>query len=344
MGTLFYGLVTVAEFFVSGEFSGMFEERRIQRMIDSHSDHFIICGYGRVGRQVSRDLRAAGVTQVVIERQPREPRDGGRAAGVTFLESEAADDDVLLGAGVERARAVVACVDSDAENIFITLTARGLRSDILIIARASAEESEKKLLRAGADRVISPYKTSGRRWPASRCTRRSVARSTSPSYRIEEIDVSPGCAGAGKTVEEVRGQSVIVALRRPDGRLRAPARPAHGDQCRRPAGRARQARCDRPARGGLPAGERGGDERGEGSPRPRERAERGGPRGSGGGAAAARRGRSARAASSAQARRAGGLLDERRDAARAGAEAPPRSIAERLGAPLRRRWVRTSSG
>ena len=84
-----------------------------------------------------------------------------QSAGVPLIESEAADDEVLMQAGIERAQGVIACVDSDAENIFIALTARELRSDILIIARASAEDSEKKLLRAGADRVISPYKTSG---------------------------------------------------------------------------------------------------------------------------------------------------------------------------------------
>ena len=160
IGTLFYGLATVAEFFVSGQLSGLREERRNQRMIDSYSDHFIICGFGRVGRQVARDLSLAGVKHVAIDANPSH-REEAAELGVRYIESYAADDEVLISAGIMRARAVVACVDSDADNIFIVLTARGLRPDILIIARASAEDAERKLQRAGADRVISPYKTSG---------------------------------------------------------------------------------------------------------------------------------------------------------------------------------------
>ena len=219
IGTLFYGLATVAEFFVSGQLSGLLDERRTQRMIDSYTDHFIICGFGRVGRQASRDLRAAGVAHVAIDQNP-EHREEARALAVPYLESDAADDEVLLEAGLRRARGVIACVDSDAQNIFIALTARGLRPDILIIARASAEDSEKKLLRAGADRVISPYKTSGTEM-ARVALRPQVAGALQVAdYRMEEIDVSAACEGVGKTVEQVRGESVIVALRRAvDGHL-----------------------------------------------------------------------------------------------------------------------------
>jgi voltage-gated potassium channel len=218
IGTLFYGLATVAEFFVSGQLSGLLAERRRQRMIDSHSDHFIICGFGRVGRQVARDLRGAGARYVVIDENP-DNREAVRAEGVLFIESDAADDETLGRAGVERARGVIACVDSDAENIFITLTVRGMRSDILIIARASAEESEKKLLRAGADRVISPYKTSGAEMARVALHPQIGGAVDVADYRMEEIEVSPECEGAGRTVDEVRGLSLIVALRRADGRL-----------------------------------------------------------------------------------------------------------------------------
>jgi voltage-gated potassium channel len=218
IGTLFYGLATVAEFFVSGQLSGLLEERRRQKMIDSHSDHYIICGFGRVGRQVARDLRGAGARYVVIDENP-DNREAVRAEGVLFIESDAADDETLGRAGVERARGVIACVDSDAENIFITLTVRGMRSDILIIARASAEESEKKLLRAGADRVISPYKTSGAEMARVALHPQVGGAVDVADYRMEEIEVSPECEGAGRTVDEVRGLSLIVALRRADGRL-----------------------------------------------------------------------------------------------------------------------------
>jgi voltage-gated potassium channel len=218
IGTLFYGLATIAEFFVSGQLSGLLEERRTQRMIDSYSDHFIICGFGRVGRQVARDLLRAGVSHVTIDSEPAH-RETAEAMGVRFIESYAADDEVLLGAGIERARAVIACVDSDADNIFIALTARELRPDILIVARASAEDSEKKLLRAGADRVISPYKTSGTEMARVALHPQVGGAVQVADYRLEEIDVPASCEGVGKTVAQVRGESVIVAVRRPDGRL-----------------------------------------------------------------------------------------------------------------------------
>jgi voltage-gated potassium channel len=218
IGTLFYGLATIAEFFVSGQLSGLLEERRTQRMIDSYSDHFIICGFGRVGRQVARDLLRAGVDHVTIDSEPAH-REKAEAMGVRFIESYAADDEVLIGAGIQRARAVIACVDSDADNIFIALTARELAPGILIVARASAEDSEKKLLRAGADRVISPYKTSGTEMARVALHPQVGGAVQVADYRLEEIDVPASCEGVGKTVAQVRGESVIVAVRRTDGRL-----------------------------------------------------------------------------------------------------------------------------
>jgi voltage-gated potassium channel len=218
IGTLFYGLATVAEFFVSGQLSGLLEERRMQRMIDSYSDHYIVCGFGRVGRQVARDLRRAGVGHVAIDSDPSH-REEAATLDVPYIESYAADDEVLLQAGIERARAVIACVDSDADNIFIALTARGLRPDVLVIARASAEDSEKKLLRAGADRVISPYKTSGSEMARVALHPQVGGALQVADYRMEEIEVSPSCEGVGQTIDQVRGASVVVAVRRPDGTL-----------------------------------------------------------------------------------------------------------------------------
>jgi voltage-gated potassium channel len=218
IGTLFYGFVTIAEFFVSGQLSDLLEDRRTQRMLDSYSDHYIICGFGRVGRQVARDLQAAGVQHVVIDGNP-DNHEAARAVGVGYIQSEAADDEVLYEAGIERAQGVIACVDSDAENIFIALTARELRDDILIIARASAEDSEKKLLRAGADRVISPYKTSGHEMARVALHPQVAGAVQVADYRMEEIQVSPTCAAVGQRLADVRGTSTIVALQRADGRL-----------------------------------------------------------------------------------------------------------------------------
>jgi voltage-gated potassium channel len=224
IGTLFYGFATVAEFFVSGQLSGVLEQRRKQRMIDSYQDHFIVCGYGRVGRQVTRDLQTARASVVVIDDNP-ENRDLAREAGVPYIESEPADDETLRRAGIGRAHGIIACVDSDAENIFITLTARELRSDIHIIARASAEDSEKKLARAGADRVISPYKTSGAEMARIALHPQVGGAVELADYRMEEIEVSDQSDVVGKTIEAIRGRSVIVALRRADGRLEPQPQP-----------------------------------------------------------------------------------------------------------------------
>lgn len=218
VGTLFYALVTVTEFFVAGHLSGLLEERRALKKIESLSDHILICGFGRVGRQAARDLQAAQRPFVVIDINAAETREHAEAIGAPFIEGSPSDDDVLRTAGIMRAAGVMACVDSDAENIFITLTARELRGDITIVARASVEDSESKLRRAGADRIVSPYKASG-----SEMVRYTLhpqvtgVVDVAPEYRMEEIEVTVGCEAAGKTLEEVRGSSVIVALRDTDG-------------------------------------------------------------------------------------------------------------------------------
>jgi voltage-gated potassium channel len=219
VGTLFYALVTVTEFFVAGHVADLLAARRMQRMIDATSDHFIICGFGRVGRQAARDLRGAGARYVVIDGDPAN-REFASGVGVRFIEAEPSDDRALRQAGIERARAVLACVDSDAENVFITLTARELCPDIAVVARASQEDSARKLLRAGAARVISPYKASGAEM-ARLALHPQVTGvvDVAPEYRMEEIDVSEGCAGEGKTIGEIRGTTTVAALRNADGRV-----------------------------------------------------------------------------------------------------------------------------
>lgn len=216
VGTLFYALATLAEFFVGGELGEVLALRRRQKMIDALADHYIICGYGRVGRQVAHDLRAARLEFVVVDALP-DNRELAEAQGIGFIEGDASNDAVLTAAGIRRARSIIACADSDPQNIFITLTARELRSDIVIVARASQEDSEKKLFRAGADRVVSPYKSSGTEMArlASHPQLRGVV-DVDAEYRLEEIGVGPGCQAAGQTIGSIRGGAMIVGLRRDD--------------------------------------------------------------------------------------------------------------------------------
>jgi voltage-gated potassium channel len=216
IGTLGYGFATVAEFFVSGHLRGVLEIRRMRRMIDSFSNHYIVCGYGRVGRQVALDLKRRKVDVVVIETSDA---GCGLADGddMTWLQGNASDDEILTLAGIERAAAIISCVDSDAENTFVTLSARQLRSDITIVSRSSREDAEKKLLFAGANRVISPYKTTGSEMARIAIHPQVSTISELGGQRVEQIEVGASCRGVNQTVAEVRGNNIIVALERADG-------------------------------------------------------------------------------------------------------------------------------
>jgi voltage-gated potassium channel len=219
VGTLFYALVALTEFFVAGHVTGLLEERRRQRLVDGLSDHYLVCGFGRVGRQVVRDLRAAGASFVVIDRNP-DSLQAADEVGAPYVVGEAADDQLLRQAGIERARALIACADSDAENVFITLTARELRPDMTVVARASGDEAEQKLRRAGAQRVVSPYKSSGSEM-ARLALHPQVAGvvDVAPEYRMEEIEVTPGCPGAGRPLADLAGSAIIAAVRESNGTL-----------------------------------------------------------------------------------------------------------------------------
>src|SRR3954447_20251798 len=220
VGTLFYALVSLTELVVTGELGTLLAERRARKMTERLRDHYIVCGFGPAGPPAARGLRAAGALYGVSDEDPAN-RDAAYAPGVRFLQARPSDDDALRDAGITRARAVIACVDSDAENIFIALSAREMRPDIAIVARASQEESESKLRRAGADRGISPYKSSGNEM-ARLALHPNVSGTmdVAAEYRLEEIVVQPGSTGVERTIGDVRGGSFIVGLRHADGSFR----------------------------------------------------------------------------------------------------------------------------
>jgi voltage-gated potassium channel len=214
VGTLFSALATVTEFFVAGHLGELLAQRRRQKMIDALTNHHIICGFGRVGRQVANDLHAARARYVVVDSNT-ENRRLAEDHGMHFIEGDASDDAVLRAAGIARARSLIACADSDADNVFITLTARELRADLAIVARAAIEDTESKLKRAGANRVISPYKASGTEMARLALhPQLSGVVDVDIEYRMEEIVVGEGCDAVGQTVDDIRGGAMIVGLRR----------------------------------------------------------------------------------------------------------------------------------
>lgn len=173
VGSVSYGAVTTAEFVVEGHLGQYIERRRMQRAIEELSEHVIICGYGRVGRHLGHAMDAEGVDYVVVEDDPAKLEELAEL-GILALSGDATAEHTLEEAGLNRARAVVACVNSDADNVLLTLTAKGLRPDVTVVARAKADENESKLRRAGADRVILPSNIGARRI-ASLITRPVVA-------------------------------------------------------------------------------------------------------------------------------------------------------------------------
>lgn len=157
-----YTLGNILRMFVEGELQKTFGRRKVEKKIAELSDHFIICGYGRIGTLICSELQSHGKKFVVIESGP-EPLAELASTGYLYIPMDATSDDALINAGIMKARALVTAVKSDADNVFITLTARGLRPDIFVLARSSEEKSESKLIRAGANRVVSPYLLGGKR-------------------------------------------------------------------------------------------------------------------------------------------------------------------------------------
>lgn len=209
VGAATYALSSLYNIFLSDDARVTRRTRRRQRMIDRLQGHTIVCGYGRMGRHVALSLDREGLPYVVIDRDK---------AAVAKCESEghlavvgnAANGEMLERAGIARARSLIASVSSDAENVFIVLTARGMREDLQIIARANFEDTEDKLRRAGADRVILPYAVAGQRM-ASLIVRPAVAdfldvvmHSDALELWLEEVAVAPGSAIAGQTLADVR--------------------------------------------------------------------------------------------------------------------------------------------
>ena len=162
IASLFYTLGAVAEYLVEGHFGRAIARHRMDRKIERLAGHGIICGFGRVGRRIAREFAEAGQPFIIIDKLEANVAQL-EAAGFLYLRADATEDAALLQAGVRKAQSLLAATDADTENIAITLSARALAPDLWIVARANQDESEGKLMRAGADRVLSPYTLGGHR-------------------------------------------------------------------------------------------------------------------------------------------------------------------------------------
>jgi len=201
------------------------KEKRRLKMIDEIRDHFIICGYGRVGRRAAEEFAASGQPFVVLD-FGAEALAHARDRDVLFLEGRGSEDHDLVRAGIDRAKGVLASADSDAENLYITLSARTRGPELTIVARASDSEAERKIRLAGADRVVQPYSAAGVEMaklalkPQVAAFLDLVSTHAGPDLHFEELEVPPG-PSAGRTIRELRVSSttgaLIVALRKLDG-------------------------------------------------------------------------------------------------------------------------------
>ena len=223
VGTALYTFSAVLEVLIEGHMRDLVRRRKMERDIDKMSGHVIVCGWGRVGREVARFLASARRQVVVVDREP------DRLSEVPYasVHGDVTDDETLLRAGIERAATLVAALDTDADNLYVTVAAKSMRPDLQIIARARNESSEPKLVRAGADRVVNPQHLGGDRM-ASFVTQPHVVdfvdivmHDGTLEFRLEELAVSSTSPLAGKTVRstQIRDHTgaLVLAIRRPDG-------------------------------------------------------------------------------------------------------------------------------
>ena len=192
-GTIAYTIGSMVQFMVEGQLQKLLGRKKLQKKINNLKDHYIICGYGRIGRLVARDFAAKPLPFIVVEQDPEHCRRLDES-GYMFVEGDATHDAVLEKAGIQRAKGLITAVTSDSANVFITLTARGINPDLYILARASEDHADIKLMRAGADKVVSPY-TIGASRMAQAILRPSV---------VDFIDIATGAENLELQIEEIR--------------------------------------------------------------------------------------------------------------------------------------------
>lgn len=226
VGAVFYLLGIGAKIILEGELQSVFGRKRLEKKIRQLRDHYIICGYGRMGKIICRELSEKGIGFVVVEKK----LDIALEMEETLIfEGDATEDETLKKAGIDRAKGLISVLPTDAENLFVVLSARGLNPKLFIVARAGEEGSEQKLFRAGADRVVSPYHIGGLRIahtilkPAVMDFIEFATKSGNIDLQMEEVTVQENSGLSGRTLDDCGiGRElgiIIVAIKQSSGNL-----------------------------------------------------------------------------------------------------------------------------
>jgi voltage-gated potassium channel len=223
VSTVLYTFTLVVQMIVEGQLREFVGRRRMDKKISEMQDHVIVCGWGRVGRAAARDMEREGAHVVVIDASAK------RVVGIDLptIVGDATQDQTLRSAGIERARALIAALEGDAENLFVTLSSRAINADLFIVARARQEDSVEKLSRAGADRVVNPQELGAARM-ASFVVQPNVAEfvdvvmhERSMDFRMREVEIPAASQIAGMTLRDAnlrhRAGVLVLALRGDDG-------------------------------------------------------------------------------------------------------------------------------
>ena len=226
--TMLYTIGLLTETMVDARFRSLMGRGKLEKMIKKLNRHYIICGCGRIGYLICKELSQEKIDFVVIDDNP-EIIQKIHDEGFIYYKGDATQDKILIAAGIKRARGIICALPSDAQNLYVILTAKELNPDIYVLSRSEEIESEHRLLRAGADRVISPYVLGGMRMamaisrPAMLDFIEITTRRQSLELRMEEIDIGEGSPVIGKSLEESeirqRYGLIIVAVKKDSGQM-----------------------------------------------------------------------------------------------------------------------------
>ena len=226
MGGAFYTLTGIITYIIEGNIGATLGRRRMENKINQLKDHFILCGFGRVGEEIANIFKEEEVSFVVIDNRP-ECAARAEQEGYLYIQGDATSDETLKEAGIEKARGLVAALGSDIDNTYITLSARGLYPSLFITARASDSEAEKKLRRTGANRIVSPNSIGARRMamlalrPTVMDFLDTISRRRGPELQMENVAIDTNSSLNGLTIEEIRrcSRATILALNSKNGIL-----------------------------------------------------------------------------------------------------------------------------